>query len=60
MPKKLFLKYIVRQQIKNEQGFGWNVSEQSDKTKVVRRYEDAFLREKIEHSAPSGSQKSAD
>ena len=40
MPKKLTWKDILRQQIKNEHGFGWNVSEQSEKTKVVRRYED--------------------
>ena len=40
MPKKLTWKDILRQQIKNEHGFGWNVSEQSEKTKVVRCYED--------------------
>ena len=40
MTKKLTWKDILRQQIKNEHGFGWNVSEQSEKTKVVRRYED--------------------
>ena len=40
MLKKLTWKDILRQQIKNEHGFGWNVSEQSEKTKVVRRYED--------------------
>ena len=40
MPKRLNWTDLLRRQIKNEHGFGWNVSEQSEKTKVVKRYED--------------------
>jgi len=40
MLKKLTWKDILRQQIKKEHCFGWNVSEQSEKSRVVRLYEE--------------------
>lgn len=40
MPKSLTWTDLLRKQLKNEHGFGWNIAEQSGKVKVSKRYED--------------------
>ncbi len=40
MPQSLNWTDLLRKQLKNEHGFGWNIAEQSGRVKVSKRYED--------------------